>query len=223
MRSSHLLVCAVLMVLVMCAGVHAGIYYEQEMKIPAQPGMPAGVSKQVVYISGPKMRIEATTMGMKVIAIQRHDKGMTYQLMPDRKVCMEMPIPKPPAQPAGQEPTVTVTKTQETKKIGKYTCTRCEVTVGGETLEFWVTEDVDLGGEMADYWKVMSQGQPPKMAQEMAKVKGFPIRMEMPSPQGPIVATVTTVKKQDIPDSMFEVPEGYQKMSMPTPPQAPAR
>lgn len=217
MRSSHLLVCAVLMVLVMCAGVHAGIYYEQEMKMPAQPGRPAGVSKQVVYISGLKMRIEGTTMGVKVIAIQRHDKGMIYQLMPAQKVCMEMAIPKPPAQPAGQEPAATVTKTEETKKIGKYSCTRYDASISGQTFRFWMTEDVDLGGEMADYWKVMSQGQPPKMAQEMTKVKGFPIRMEMPSPQGPIVATVTTVKKQDIPDSMFEVPEGYQKMSMPMP------
>ncbi len=215
MRSSHLLVCAVLMVLVMCAGVHAGIYYEQEMKMPAQPGMPAGVSKQVVYISGLKMRIEGTTMGVKVIAIQRHDKGMIYQLMPDQKVCMEMAIPKPPAQPAGQEPAVTVTKTGETKKIGKYTCTGYDAVVSGQTFRFWMTEDVDLGTEMADYWQTTTRGESPKVGQGMTKVKGFPIRTEMPSPQGTIVLTVTTVKKQDIPDSMFEVPEGYQKMSMP--------
>jgi len=203
------------MVLVMCAGVQAGIYYEQEMKMPAQPGMPAGVSKQVVYMSGPKMRIEGTTMGTEAILILRHDKGIVYQLMPAQKVCMEMPIPKPPAQPAGQEPTVTVTKTAETKKIGKYTCTRYDAAVSGRTFRFWMTEDVDLGSEMANYWQTTTRGESPKVGQEMAKVKGFPIRMEMPSPQGTIVSTVTTVKKQDVPDSMFEVPEGYQKMSMP--------
>lgn len=218
MRSSHPLVCAVLMVLVMCAGVHAGIYYEQEMKMPAQPGMPTVVSKQVVYISGLKMRIEGTTMGTKVIAIQRHDKGMTYQLMPDRKVCMEMPIPKPPAQPAGQEPTVTVTKTEETARIGKWNCSRYDVTVDGQLFKYWMTEDVDLGSEIANYWRTTTRNEGDKIkGQEMSKVKGFPVRMEMPSPQGTIVLTVTTVKKQDIPDSMFEVPADYRKMSMPMP------
>ena len=215
MRSSHLLVCGVLMVLVTCAGVHAGIYYEQEMKMPAQPGMPAVVVNQVVYMSGLKMRIESTTMGMKTITIQRHDKGMTYQLMPDQKMCMEMPIPKAPAPPAGQEPAATVSKTGETKKIGKYTCTRYDAAVSGRTYRFWMTEDVDLGSEMANYWQTPTPGDSPKLGQEMAKVKGFPIRMEMPSPQGTVVLTVTTVKKQDVPDSMFEVPEGYRKMSMP--------
>ncbi|MCK4299443.1 MAG: DUF4412 domain-containing protein [Planctomycetes bacterium] len=215
MRPVRLMTLAVLAVLVMSVGLQAGIYFEQELKMPAQPGMPASVVNQVVYISGAKMRIESVAMGMKSVGIQRLDLGKTYNLIPAQKLYMEMPIPKPPAQPAGQEPAVTVSKTQETKKIGKYTCTRCDVTVGGETLKFWITEDVDLGGELTDYWKATSQDQPPKMAQEMSKVKGFPIRMEMPSPQGPIVGTVTTVKKQDIPDSMFEVPEGYQKMSMP--------
>jgi len=214
MRASHLLVCAVVTVLAMCAGLHAGIYFEQDLKMPARPGMPAGVTKQTCYISGPKLRVESVTMGMESVALQRLDLGKSYNLIPAQKLYMEMSIPKPTPQPAGQEPTVTVTKTGETKKIGKYTCTRYDITVGAETLKFWITEEVDLGGEMAEYWKVTSQSQPPKMAQEMSTVKGFPICMEMPSPQGPIVATVTTVKKQDIPDSMFEVPADYQKMSM---------
>jgi len=207
------------MVLVMCAGVHAGIYYEQELKMPAQPGMPARAINQVVYVSGPKMRIESTAMGAKGIVVLRHDKGMVYQLMPAQKLCMEMAIPKPPAQPGGQEPAVTVTKTAETKKIGTYTCTRYDAAVSGRTYRFWMTEDVDLGSEMANYWQTPSPGESPKLGQEMAKVKGFPIRMEMPSPQGTVVSTVTTVKKQDVPDSMFEVPEDYRKMSMPMSPQ----
>lgn len=215
MRSSHLLVCAVLMVLVMCAGVHAGIYYEQEMKMPAKPGVPARAIDQVVYVSGLKMRIESTARGTKGIVILRHDKGIVYQMMPDQKIYMEMAIPKPPAQPAGQEPAVTVTKTAETKKIGKYTCTHYDAAVSGRTFRFWMTEDVDLGTEMANYWQTPTPGESPKLGQEMAKVKGFPIRMEMPSPQGTIVLTVTTVKKQDVPDSMFEVPAGYRKTSMP--------
>ncbi len=215
MGTVRLMTLAVLAVLVMSVGLQAGIYFEQELKMPAQPGMPAGVVKQVVYISGAKMRIESVTMGMKSVGIQRLDLGKTYNLIPAQKLYMEMSVPKPPAQPAGQELVVTVTKTAETKKIGKYTCTRCDVTVGGETLKFWITEDVDMGGELTDYWKATGQGQPPKMAQEMSKVKGFPIRMEMPSPQGTVGSTVTTIKKQDVPDSMFEVPEGYQKMSMP--------
>ena len=223
MRTVRLMTCAVLVVLVMCAGVRAGIYLEQEVKMPAQSGMPAGVVKQVCYISELKMRVENVVMGVESILIQRQDKGVMYQLMPAQKVCMEMPIPKRPVRPAGQPPQVTVTKTDETAKIGEWNCSRYDVTVNGQSSKYWTTEDVDLGNEMPNYWKTTTMSAAPEVGQELGKMKGFLVRMEMLSPQGAVVVTVTTVKKQAVPDSMFEVPEGYQKMSMPTAPQPPPR
>ena len=93
MRTVRLMTCAALAVLVMCAGVRAGIYLEQEVKMPAQPGMPASVVKQVCYVSELKMRVENVVMGVKTVIIQRYDKGLIYQLVPAQKVCMRCLYP----------------------------------------------------------------------------------------------------------------------------------
>jgi len=238
MRTVRLMTCAVLAVLVMCVGVHAGIYLEQEVKMPAGSGMPAAVVKQACYISESKMRVESDVMGVKGITIQRRDKGVISQLMPAQKIWMEMPIPKQAERPPAQQLQVTVTKTDETAKIGQWTCSRYDVTVvspaaagqgpqpgaaNSQSSKYWVTEEVDLGDEMPNYWKTTTMAARSELGQQLSKMKGFPIRMEMLSPRGAVVVTVITVKKRDIPDSMFEVPEGYQKMSMPTAPQAPPR
>ena len=188
----------------------AGIYYEQEMKMPP----PTGVVKVVCYISGPKLRVESTVQGTETITIQRFDTGMTYSLMPAQKMCMEMRIPEPSPQKEAQTK-VTVTKTDQTKKVGKYNCTRYDVTVNDQTVTYWMTQDVDLGKELDDLWQGVARGQSAKLAQEMAKLKGFPMMTEMVTPQGTMTMTVTTVEKKDIPDSMFEVPADYEKMSMP--------
>lgn len=216
MRSIGFVVAVGLAAVVLSAEVHAGLYFEQEVKTPAQPGMPATVSKQVCYLSGPKMRIETTTMGMTSIVIQRHDLGKTYNLMPQNKIYMEMQIPKPPTGPsAPPPPKVTVTKTEETKKVGKYLCTRYDVTIGSEVYRFWMTEEVDVNSELTDYWRGIMRSDSPQVAREMAKIKGFPMVIEMSVGGKVATATVTKVEKRDIPDSLFEVPADYRPMPMP--------
>jgi hypothetical protein len=129
---------------------------------------------------------------------------------------------------------VTVTKTEETKKIGSYNCTRYEVSVRGTpgspavsmTQQYWTTtDDVDLAEEFEKSSDAQFRAWSAKMANEMAKCKGFPIQVEVSTPGGKMTTTVTTVKKEDIPDSMFEVPAEYTNASTPapgvTPPAAP--
>jgi hypothetical protein len=217
---------AVLLVPLLASASFAGIYYEQEMKVPGQ------TVKTVYYISGSKMRTETQAMGANAITILRPDQGKSYTLLPDNKMYMEMPIAKlsPEAEAQLQ---VTVTKTAETKKIGDYNCTRYDITSKGmpgmppqgTTAQWWVTTDVDVLDEYAKFTEAQFRSQSTKQATEMAKLKGFPIQMVMDTPMGPATTTVTTVKKQDVPDSMFEVPADYTKMTMPVPgamPPAPA-
>ena len=220
----RVLLVAVLLVGLVAPAAWAGIYYEQEMKMPE----PMGTGKMVCYISGAKMRVESTMQGMQTVVISRFDTGVFYNLMPAQKMCMEIPIPKPDPQGEAQVQ-ATVTKTGETKKIGDYNCTRYDVTLKGMpgmpaegvTQHYWMTTDVDVAEEFEKFSGIQARKQSVKLATEMTKLKGFPIMTEMSSPQGPITMTVTTVKKQDIADSMFEVPADYQKMSIPTGPTAP--
>lgn len=47
------------------------------------------------------------------------------------------------------------------------------------------------------------------------KEKGFPIRMEMATPQGTMVMEFKNIEFVDIPDSMFELPAGVQIVQIP--------
>jgi hypothetical protein len=227
---------AVLLVLVLATPSFAGIYYEQEITIPGRITMPEGFAKVVyVYISGAKMRDEPQGQGVRGPTIVRYDQSRMYYLVTNNKTYMEIPIQKRTPEEEAQIK-VTVTKTNETKKIGNYNCTRYEVTTKGlegvppegMTTQCWMTTDVDVVEEYGKLADAHNRNQSGKLAAEMAKVKGFPMQVVMTTPDGKeyMTTTVTTVKKQDIPDSMFEVPADYTKMPMPeaaaTPPAAPA-
>jgi len=209
---------AVLLVPVLATWAFAGIYYEQEMQGGAQ------TAKMASYISGAKMRVEILGEGANAISIQRYDQGKIYQLAPQNKMYMEMPVTKLGSQIEDQLQ-VTVTKSDETKKIGNYNCTRYDLTVkgvpgmpaDGVTTQYWVTTDVDVLDEYTKFSDTQGHSESAKLGDAMAKIKGFPIQIERTTPMGKVTMTVTTVKKQDVPDSMFEVPADYQKMTMPTP------
>ncbi len=203
-------VLAVVCVALAASSSWAGIYYEQEIKMPGA----MGTGKAVCYVSGPKMRMDSTMQGMQTIVIQRFDTGMVYNLLPAQKMCMETRIPKLNPQQDAQIQ-VAVRATGETKKVGQYNCTRYDITLSGQTVQYWMTTDVNLGDEVADLWQG-AKVQSSKLAQELSKLKGFPIMTVVATPQGDMTVTVTTVKKQDVADEKFEVPEGYQKMPAPT-------
>lgn len=214
---------AVLLVPLLATAALAGVYCEQELKTPTQ------TMKTVAYISGAKMRTETQTPAGPMITIMRVDQGKMYHLVPQEKTYMEMPILKRSPEEEAQVQ-VTVTKTGETKKIGDYNCTRYDVTTKGMpnmppegmTMQSWVTTDVDVVDEYAKFIEAQSSAQPSKTATEMAKIKGFPIQQVMDSPMGKTTVTVTAVKKQDVPDSMFEVPADYTKTAMPAMPGMPS-
>jgi hypothetical protein len=213
---------AVLLVLVLATTSFAGIYYEQELKAATQ------TMKAVCYISGAKMRTEAQSPAGTLIVILRFDQGKMYHLTPQNKMAMEMPVPKVGPE-VEEQLQATLTKTDETKKIGTYNCTRYDLTTKGipnlppegATTQFWMTTDADVVDEYAKFLEAQSSSQPRKLATEMAKLKGFPMQQVIVSPMGQTTITVTTLKKQDVPDSMFEVPADYQKMTAPTPGAAP--
>jgi hypothetical protein len=217
---------AVLLVAVLATWAFAGIYYEQDMKTPAQAGMAPQGHKMVCYISGAKMRVEMQVPTGNVISIWRFDQSKMYNLMPDNKMYMEMPIPKPSPEVEAKAQ-ATVTKTDETKKIGNYNCTRYDVTMKGlpgmpaegVTSQYWMTTDVDVADEWAKFSETQGRSQSVKLFTDMANLKGFPILMEVNTPAGKMTMTVTTVKKQDVPDSMFEIPADYTNMA--APPAAP--
>jgi len=207
-------------VLLFAAGAQvawAGICFEQEIWTPGSEGQMARITKVVGLISGDKARSESRVDGKVGIFITNLESGDLRFVMPDRKVYVEMSLPgSRPGQQASFD--VTVTKTDRTKTINGYLCTRYDASTSGRTIRCWMTTDVNLGEEVATYWQAGTRLYPPALTRKLAKVPGFPIRIEVLSPGPVTTVTVTGLKKQDVPDSVFVVPPGYQEVFVAAPP-----
>lgn len=217
---------AVGVLVVVCPGtLRAGLYYEQEVWIPPSQGRPAQTIKVVGYISGRKVRAETRSEPGRRITITRLDDGVVCLLVPEKKVYVAMPIP-------GREQKdvsalhLRVTKTEQTRVIRSFRCTRYDVETDRYRLRCWMTTDVDVGPETATYWQAGSRLYPVALTRELAKLPGFPVRIELQAPRAALTITVTAVRKQEVPEDLFEVPADYERavtvFAPPEPSAAPA-
>lgn len=172
-------------------------------------GQPARITKHVGYISGTNARSESRSEESPNVLLTYLDAGLVRLLVADRKVYVEMPLPG--TDPDREAPfQVSVTKTDQTKTIGGYRCTGFDAATDGRTIRCWMATDVQLGEEVATYWQAGTRLYPPAVTRELAKLPGFPICIEVSAPQVVYAVTVTRLKKQEVPASLFEVPADYQ-------------
>jgi hypothetical protein len=121
---------------------------------------------------------------------------------------------------------ITVQKGTGTKKIAGYDCEQYLISMG-ETIkiEKWVTQDLQFPLTLFDAQKATFAGNPmlknfARMADEMKKIKGFPLGETTTIKGAPGVAgetsrEATEVKKGAIDASVFAIPAGYAKVESP--------
>jgi hypothetical protein len=221
MRWKGLLLCGALFLLG-TQPLQAGFYYVQELYTPPSGGEPARTTTIVGFVSGPKVRAEDRSSKIPNVIITRLDQGLIRLLVPDKKVYVEIPIPG--AKEESAEPVhVTVTQTTQTRKIGPYECTRFEAKTGAQTFNVWLSTDIDVPSEeVATYWQAGTRLYPLTLTRELAKLPGFPVRVELTAQKASVVTTVTRVAKQEVPAFLFEVPSDYQPgLTIQAPPEAP--
>ncbi len=151
-----------------------------------------------IYMKGEKMRREFAA-GEKVgITIVRPDMKVMWMLMPGQKTVMEMPFSK-----ASLEKMMGMPKEQQAEmKL-----------LGTETVNGYETEKYETTVKGGD--------KPMKHYLWVSKKFGVPIKMV--SLDGKFSMEYRDIKEGNVPDSVFEIPPGYQKMTMPRemPPGAP--
>lgn len=156
-----------------------------------------------IYMKGEKMRREFAAGEEVGITIVRPDKKVMWMLMPGQKTVMEMPFSK-----ASLEKMMGMSKEQQAEmKL-----------LGPETVNGYETEKYET--------TVKGDGKPRKHFMWVSKKLGVPIKMT--SPDGSFFMEYRDIKEGAVPDSVFEIPPGYQKMTMPPgmpgiPPQAAPR
>lgn len=159
--------------------------------------------EMTTMIKGEKTRLEQSLgMGMSQITITDMKKGNGVLLMNmmGKKMAMEMSkeeLEKMDKKNKSKEKPEFKYVDGETKKIAGYDCKKALVSVGGSAaLEVYYTEDLPSGA-----------------SKQFEGLNGFPL--EYTISQGPmkIKATATKVSQEKLNSSLFEIPDGYDKMT----------
>lgn len=213
MNTKGILALLVMMVVVMAA--QAGWIIEQTMTDPN-----GNQTTQVFYIQDNKMMIadqermifDLKTSEMTVIM----EKQGAYMKFPPEM--MEMMG----SQAEDWDGTVEVRKTSETATIAGYPTSKYQLVIDGELEhEIWLAEDLDMSSDMdVEQFLNMSAAKGGEASYESSQEyqdlmrKGYPLRQVSFQEGGKIIMEATKVEKQDIPDSQFEIPDGFQEMNM---------
>ncbi len=119
---------------------------------------------------------------------------------------------------------ITVTPTDETKKIGDWNATKYNVDMKimmmASKQELWATEDIKIDYTM---FNAVSSGMMAQMPgfdgiiKEMKQIKGLPVKSITRTSGmggGEIVTTTELLEyaEKDAPDGVFDIPEGYKKV-----------
>jgi hypothetical protein len=199
------------LVLLGAEAAQADFYYEQELYTSASGGQPPRTTRIAGFLSGSKVRAEDHSSKISDIIITRLDEGVLRVLDPVKMTYVELPVPGMNEEQAPPFP-VTVTETNQTKKIGPYQCTRFEVHTEKSTINLWLSTDIDLpADEVSTYWQAGTRLYPVTLTRQLTKLPGFPVRVEVVSQGASVVTTVTAVVKQEVPAFLFDVPRSYQR------------
>jgi GLPGLI family protein len=176
---------------------------------PEAKSMMAG-SKSVIYIKGTKSRMEMDMIMQKTISIYDYktDTSITLIEVMGNKYKLKMDDKKSDKK-AEKTPEIKVNVTSETKVIAGYTCKKAEVTVKDEkgnsvTNNIWFTEAI------SNYMNSSS-----KNGYHFKGIKGMPLEYEMKAQNGMVMRmTATSVIKEPVSDSKFEVPADYKEITV---------
>jgi hypothetical protein len=154
-----------------------------------------GSFKGKMFLKGDNFRQEMNIGGQKQITIFRKDKGVVWVLMPGQEMYMEMS--------AGSQKDMAPVDPDELEKMGKKKFLGKEKVNGYMCSKYHYTfNDSSIGA--ATYW--------------ISEKLNFPVKMEMDGPSGHVITEYRNIQEKTVPNSLFNIPSGYQKMSMPTMP-----
>lgn len=156
-----------------------------------------GSRSRVSIDNGVAIHTDILYIGDKDVMYAIREADGTYVMMTDVATKM-MVAPK-------------ITKTSETMKILSYTCTK------------YVIETTDIGNNpiSTNYWvtnEISNSNMEALMALRSARsaflyqeIEGVPLKIETTTTEGTLIAECSELKKEDLPDAVFEVPAGYIK------------
>lgn len=150
-----------------------------------------------IYSSAGKERRESVMEGMVMINIRREDLGKLWILMPSEQMYMEIS--------AGQENTSDMAATNPADYDVEMTEVGPDVLDGVETIKQKVIMTGADGSKMGGFWWTTAEGIPIKMDM-LAIEEGDKTRLKQ---------QLSNLELGEPDPSLFEIPDGYQPLSMP--------
>lgn len=193
-------------------------------------GKDQGSGENISYYKPDRARMEAPGGAISII---RLDKGVMWIVNDAEKTYIEMNAEQMSALTAimGEIKEPEVEKTSETKKIGKYNCTKIIVKMemmGSKTeTEIWGTKDIKPDPTLLKFNEKMLEvfkGNPSmessyKMMQKVYDMEFYPVQTTTKAKiMGFSSENTTSLKEistEKLEDSLFEIPDGYEKQEMP--------
>lgn len=213
------------LVLAFAPGVRADVTIVTETEVKGAGAAQKATTTQ--YYTATKMRNEYGEHSVSIIDL---DKERMITLMHETKMYFEQSfddLKKMAEAFKGTEPEYEIEKTKETKKINGYTCQKVIMRVkqmGAETVtESWMTKDIEIDSAITKFLKnwaekvkdIPHQQQNFEAQQKLFDEGLFPVktvtRLKMAMGTVTTTQTLTKIKKGDLDDSLFEIPEGYTK------------
>lgn len=201
------------------AASQAGFEMVQELN---QTGPQGTVTMQTVTkAEGDMMRVDA---GTDVSTIINTSKKEIKTLMHKQKAFMDVPASvienaekMAQEQEARMKDSPAPTATGKTQEINGYKCAEYVQEAGGNKMTYWLTKDLKGGAALLAQAKGMGNFDPFKGSLKGFKGdEGFPIRLEIESPQmGRMQITTLSIKEATIPASDFQAPGEYKAFQMP--------
>jgi len=154
-----------------------------------------GGSMGKFYIKADKVRMEMSgPQGESAISIVDTKQRTVYMLMPKQKMYMDLSGVAAQSQPGQFESNDELDKIADRKLAGTET-------VNGYSCDKYEIIYRDKSRGTATQW--------------IAKKLNFPIKMAYDGPYGAGVIEYKNIREGGVNDGLFEIPAGYQKMSMP--------
>lgn len=177
-------------------------------------------------IKGNKLRTDTTVDKHHMSTIFDVEKLEMLMLMPEQKMYMVMPIKKAveKATRKNEEPDVDIEATGKTDTILGYKCEQLLVKDKKTVTELWVAQGLGvfmgLGQNGPMGGGPFGGGKSAKAAkwEEVLRDKGgFPLRVISNDAKGrqSFKMEATKIEKGSVPDSVFQVPAGWEKFQMP--------
>lgn len=185
---------------------------EKQMKAMSTAGasgadlFPKGMT---VQIKGPRslLRTEGGMAAGDVLTLA--DENVAYMI--DRQARTYQTVPLDSSKERGALK-FKVTPTKESRKILGYTCrnylvetTESEVKM---TYSIWATEDIKGLDARALRRFRMGQSGP----DFLSEIEGVPLKIDTTTPQMKMFMEATSVKAEDLPDSLFTLPAGFKEL-----------